>query len=494
VYCYKGEAIPRGNNANVVPLVPHQQNMTVGVTHYTVRAYVTYYNNVTTNNTFRITVEVTWTNAQRGGVSSKVTAQSIAFSGSGCLSSATHPFAAPCQPFFYGSGSWDAGGIVVTGAIEGLDLDSAQLVLPEDSSNMQIEQISAVQGIAHSSGVSLKLQSQSQPTTSALQRAASSADNDPSQPGNDYSSTTVAGSGSAISATGGGSQLVLTPSSGDPGDTTSTTTASLANPAAPCPLTMSQADKQPCGSSNIRQVAGMSATLDLQPNASPLGLATLASVADSPAPATSFTNRDLQTGFDGVVRTQASRSIGSVVIAGLPANLPASDLPLGWNGSLIQITGFTDSVVAEAGTNTLAPSVAASGTITYWNGAGYSSVAIAPGAGATLPVGSVHLATLWNGKILQIDVQGAAGAECGTGWVAGCPVTGGTTTSSTVMTCTPACPNTRTAALAQSNSPFIGNISYKVTFDGVVLAQVTIRVDLGILLAKNSYQAAPSAS
>ena len=34
VYCYNGETIPRGNNASVVPLVPHRQNLTVGATAF----------------------------------------------------------------------------------------------------------------------------------------------------------------------------------------------------------------------------------------------------------------------------------------------------------------------------------------------------------------------------------------------------------------------------------------------------------------------------
>lgn len=494
VYCYKGEAIPRGANANVVPLVPHQQNLTIGPSSYTIRVYVTYYNNVTTNNTFRVTVEVSWANAQLGGVSNKVTAQTIAFSGSGCLSSATHPFAAPCQPFFYGSGSWDAANVKLNGTIEGLGLDNATLLPAQDSSNMQIEQISAVQGVSQASGVSLKLTSQ-QPTTSGSDRVTSSADNDPSQPGNDYSTTTVTSSGSTVSANGSSNTvLALNPSTGDPGDTTSTTIAGLANPTAPCPLAGSQVDQQPCGASNIRQAAAMSATLDIQPNGSPLGLINLASVAASTTPANSYTNRDLQSGADGLVRTLASRQIGTVTVAGLPANLAASDLPAGWNGSLVQITGFADSVSAEAGTNTAVPSVTAAGSISYWNGTGYTTRAIAAGPSANLGVGSVHLATLWSGKVLQIDIQGAPNIECGVAWAAGCPATGGTTTSSTGMTCSPACPNTRTAASAQSNSPFVGDIFYKVTYDGSVIAQLTIHVDLGILLAKNSYQVAPSAS
>src|SRR2546425_6511769 len=96
VYCFKGEQIPRGGNPNLVPLVPHSNSIVVGPTTYTVNAYVTWYNNVTTSNTLRLTIQVSWKNPLRKGVQSKVTTQSIAYSASGCLSTQTHPFAAPC--------------------------------------------------------------------------------------------------------------------------------------------------------------------------------------------------------------------------------------------------------------------------------------------------------------------------------------------------------------------------------------------------------------
>src|SRR5207249_7571649 len=88
-YCYRGEQNPRGANPNVVPLVPHSQTIMVGPTTYTVKSYVTYYKNVTTSNTFRLTVVVTWPNTARRGVSSTVQTQTIAYSGTGCLSTLT---------------------------------------------------------------------------------------------------------------------------------------------------------------------------------------------------------------------------------------------------------------------------------------------------------------------------------------------------------------------------------------------------------------------
>jgi prepilin-type N-terminal cleavage/methylation domain-containing protein len=491
VYCYGGEQIPRGNNPNVVPLVPHTQTITVGPTLFTARAYVTYYNNISTNNTFRITVVVSWPNAAKGGILSQVATQTVAYSGSGCLGTGTHPFAAPCQPFFYATGTGDAGHFDITGTIDGVSLSEANLLLPDWSSTMQVEQISAVQGITEASGASLTLTG-NPATTSGSQRGTSSSDNDPAQPGNDYNTSSVTGSASSIATGPGGAgnnTLTLTPSSGDPGTSVSTTDASLVKP---CPLTgVSQTDQQACGNSTEQQSAAASATLEMKKKLD-LGSTTLASVAAWPSGAKAFTNRDIQANADGLVHTDATRALGQVQVGGLPSGLNPAKVPAGWTGYLVTISNFTDTVVAEAGTSSAAPSVTASGTISYWNGVGYTALAVAPGASVAIPVTSVHITDTVGGKVLQIDIQGSPSSDCNA-WVLGCPATGGTSTSATVLTCTPVpCPNSRTAATAQSNSPFVANIFYRVIYDGEVQASLTMHVDLGTLLAQNTYQPAPS--
>ncbi len=491
-YCYGGEAIPRGANPNVVPLVPHTQSIVVGPTTYTVRAYVTYYKNVTTNNTFRLTVVVTWPNPARRGVSSTVQSQTIAYSGTGCLSTDTHPFAAPCQPFFYANGVTDAGHFDITGALQGVSLADATLTMPRWSSNMQVEQISAVQGLASSSGGSITVTG-NPVTTTGGQQAASAADNDPGQPGNNYQKTTVSGSAGPITASSGGAQsnsLTVTPSSGDPGATVSTTDASLLNA---CPLIgIGETDLQPCGSSTEQQVGTSSATLSLKKKFD-LGTASLVSVAAAPGVASALSNRNIQNGADGLAHSESSRSIGVVHVGALLSNLDPSAVPAGWAGYLIEISGFTDTVTAEAGTNTVAPTVAASGTIRYWNGVGYTTVAIAPGAPVNLAVASVHIIDNSGPNPVLIDIYGSTSTlvDC-TLWVLGCPTTGGTSTSETIGVCNPACPTTRTAALAQSNTPVAGDIRYKVTIGGEVEADLIVHMDLGAMKAQNTYQPAPS--
>src|SRR5438270_4042652 len=318
VYCYNGEQIPRGANANVTPLVPHRYNVVVGPTTYTVSTYVTYYNNVTTSNTFRLTVQVSWANPLRKGVLSKVTTQSIAYSASGCLSSQTHPFSAPCQPFFCGNASRSQGHVDITGTIDGLNLTSASLLTADESSNAQIEQISAVQGISQMSGVSLA-QNGNPPTVSGSEKFTSGADNDPAQPGQDYNSVLANGSATQLQASGNGNTLTLTPSSGDSGSTTSTTDASQINPNNPCPIIgVSQNDQQPCGSSKAQQTQDTSATLVANDQVN-FGTMTLASLAAAPTTGSSFANRDLQNGFDGLIHSDESRALGTFTLGGLPS-------------------------------------------------------------------------------------------------------------------------------------------------------------------------------
>lgn len=496
VSCFGGERIPTGNNPPVEPLVPHQRAVVVGPTTYTISTYVTYFNNDVSSNAFRITVRVNWTNPARQGVSTQVETQTVAFSGQGCLSTATHPFAGPCQPFFYGSASSSQGRMEVTGQIADIEFESASLPLPWESSNIQVEQISAAQGIAQGSGATLKLLSQAEQTT-GMDRQTSGAENDPSQAGLDYSSATLLGAAGALQAVDGNGRNSITadPSTGDTGSTTSTTSASIVNPIHLCPIVgLSENDQQPCGSSKSLQAEAASASLVLKKNTD-LGTALLMSIGSPSAQGSSLTERQLQANVDGLVHAAVSRSLGTVTIAGLPSGLAASAVPAGWAGYFIQLTSFSDSVTAQAGTNTAAPSVSASGTISYWRGPGlpYGTIAITPGASVNIPVGSVDILDLSTGKLLEIEIQGAVDFGCAV-WVSGCPTTGGTTTSETIQTCSPACPNSRTAATAKSNSPFVGNIHYTVIYDGEVLAHLTMHVDLGGLTAQNTYQPAPSAT
>ena len=189
-YFYAGEQIPRGDNATVVPLVPHTQTLNdATATAFKVRTYVTYYQNKPTTNTFRVTVLVTWT-ANVKSRASQVQTASIFYSGSGCLSTQTHPFAAPCQPYFFTSAANSSGLMAISGTMAGTSLDRAKLFLPEQDSNIEIEQTSVVQGTDVTGGASTTLLGQAEQVIGS-QASTAGADNDPAQPGLDYQNTAL---------------------------------------------------------------------------------------------------------------------------------------------------------------------------------------------------------------------------------------------------------------------------------------------------------------
>src|SRR5262249_32883220 len=119
--CYGGEVIPTSGyvtGTTITPLVPHLRTISVGQTTFTV--YVTYYNNVTDQTTYRLTSVASWAaSGARNGARHLVKLSTVLYSPNGCLSTATHPFAAPCQPFLYGQGTSGQGSVAVTGSVDG---------------------------------------------------------------------------------------------------------------------------------------------------------------------------------------------------------------------------------------------------------------------------------------------------------------------------------------------------------------------------------------
>jgi hypothetical protein len=301
---------------------------------------------------------------------------------------------------------------------------------------------------------------------------------------------------------------------GDTAGTTSSVDSRAATDSAtppkfgPCPLAspsssfdQSQTDQLPCGSSKGQQGGTLSAGLDVKagPN---IVSTTLASVAPASNPSGAFTNRDTSpetitggtvcpaTSGDGCLQSLQYRSLGSVSLVKLPVGpgllLPIGDL-VGYDPTkgLVQLTGYADSVSTEAGVGAGVPKATISaGSISYFNGTGYSTLDLTGAAGSTptaIPLGTsgngVHISdTVVLGALLQIDVTASLS-------------TGGKAVSDPAA-CAGAC--TRTQASSTSNSPITGSFTYQVTYAGSVLANVTTSVDLGTLLAKSSYTAAPS--
>ena len=474
-YRYGGERIPNSATASTAPLSPHLATTTIDHVAYTVAVYVTYYNDLTTNNAYRVTARASWSSSLRAGTQKFVQTQTVMYadcSGSS-TQAATHPYCAPVQPFLYGNSEISDGVITISahdpsaGGISGVSFDEATMWLPTEASNMQIEQIRSVAAAVRTSGVTFT-PTGGTASTLGKQVVVVGSDTDPGSSKPEYVSTsTPAQTSSSLSASGNGNSLVMTSSGGDTATATatvlSTATNACGNDANP---SVDQLDSLPCGNGTTIQGGTMSAQMTL----SGLGAATLASIANPSVGSAAHTNRDTApqpssctaTSADGCVRASHRASVGSVRIGGLPAALSAV-APAGFD-YLIKLDNFTRTVTSEAGYGNANPNVTNGGTILYWNGLGYTSLEVASGTSASIPVTSITVTNGLTSTTLSIG---------------GTVRTGGTTSGP----CASPCPS----AIAQAESPIVGDIRYTVVVAGTTVADLDIHIDLGTLLARAEY-------
>jgi len=142
------------------PLVPHQTTSTVGGITYTIQTYVTNDCTVvdgvvcTALTPYRVTAIVTWTGG-RTYPTKLVRIQSLFYSPTGCRSTETHPYAAPCQPFFYGTATVPRGEVYVSGAVDETSFSNGDLFTGNVESSVQHEQLTQGQASYTPTGVQL---------------------------------------------------------------------------------------------------------------------------------------------------------------------------------------------------------------------------------------------------------------------------------------------------------------------------------------------------
>ncbi|MFB3737398.1 MAG: hypothetical protein ACE14W_00355 [Candidatus Velamenicoccus archaeovorus] len=438
-------------------------------TDYTWHTYVT--NENPDELPYRVTVIVSWT---VGTVSRQVQTQSLfaQAKGSSTCDPSTHPFSAPCQPFFYGTASVTQGSIAVapTGAgFPGTTFQSGSLSLTSVGSDLQQEQLVRVQGSLRQTGVSL--------TDAAVSvgdgdGVASAADNDPSGQAPAYSDTGLFTGTQFTRTSGAGPSITFSNTAGDTGQSVSAAQAAAGSPCPP-PATggTPQTDGLGCGGSYVRQAGPLESSATL----STVGEVSIVRVQGVGASDmnTSFVDRIPVTGQDGDLESTASRVLGDVGIGGFPTGAEA---PAGWGGYLLRLEGYSDTASAFAGTSAPGPSAQVlGGTISFWNGTGYEGVSVT--AGGTLPTMS---ATSVDGTVVvslipQEPTVQAVVATSGDG-------SQGDTEPS---------PNESSASVT---APLSGQYEYVVAVNGLVVLDVTIGIDLGSVVARSSYAPAPGVS
>ena len=516
-YCFGGEQVASTNDATVVdPLNPHTTTTTVGPTTYTVRSYVTLYKAVgassPTPNTYRATVYVTWP-SKLVAVAQKVQVQTIIYTQGNCLSTVTHARSGPCQPAFTSSAVADGGTIDANGVVGTISVDHATLLTGRATSDETLEQNWRVTGVSQGAGG--VLQSLGGPANPVGRPTASSqADNDPDTPSATiYDTHSMPGQGSAnqsLTSSPAGDSITVATTGGDTGQTTSTTSACTTS----CPATSSPiprncpnlagytnendtdgntpANPLPCGGSSSQ--SGATATINA--NMTTLGSIALASLGPQVSPTVALTDRSIQpgtgkcattTGPDGCLWSKVSRSAIDMSAGALPSNLNVLSRPVGFT-SFVQLQGITDSVTAEAGKNSAAPTgTQSAGSVKVWCASAVLGNLLCPlgtvaGSYVTKALGQIT-STVTTPVFTLTDLTLGGGTT----------ITMSTTvTPPTIVTnsnCSGTCDRTTASAISQ---PPIVTFNYTIVTNGTQRLNLTFRLDPGPIKASATYVPAPT--
>ncbi len=489
------------------PLVPHQSStspntdVVINNIAYSWATYVTQDDSSATS-PYRVTVVVTWTDGPVGGTK-LVRVQSLFWSPNGCTSTATHPFAAPCQPFYLGNATVPNGNLSVTGSIAGTSFSGTTISLMGASATVQQEQIPSAETAVHPVEGSITDPS----TTSAGGvTVAADADGDPNTSALSYArqrcgiEVTCSG-GTLTGASSGDGQTYVTlnvpsTSTGEADSVTSATSTYTCPPSLISSTT--QTDALPCAGAAAQQSDLMMAVAHLNSFAD-IGDANLLRVFPSNAnqatalvdrvmyPAPSGAGCTPAAGTDGCIASSAARSYGNVRIGGFPdrMNFPSSvnntNCVAGDNNFyLINLIGYTGSAKVAAGYGAPAPVAnAPGGRLYYFNPA--------TGGCSSLDLSSSSITGLNSSYSTTQSVDGT-----------NVTVSMSTVASQTIaasQSSTTTAPSSGGAtygfAQAQCVSPII-TMTYSISVPGTTLMSVTETINLGTLSADATYAPAPS--
>lgn len=449
--------------ANVSPLVPHTGQ--VGPPQYpgtfSWSVYLTEAVGAPEKGAYRVTANVSWNLTVRRGVRNFVEVQTLIYSPEGCVDTLTHPFGAPCQPYFFVAGSAGGGGAFTTGEVDQVDFDSAAVDLLRESSDIQIEQITRVSGSVNLPAVHHTVDGVK---TFSGASASSIADSDPSTPAGAYRMQSAGPQAPATLVAGGAPNAVTTVLAGsDQGQSISTTAAGGANG---CNL---QTDGRACGFGTGTYQGDVSQTLTMAAASD----AALVSVDSGGQESTTYVRRMVPVaGADGLVRGQVAWEMPEIELGGLPSLLLP---PPGWDGYWVRLDDFEATATAEAGTNSSAPATSISdGELRVWNGSGYDTVDVST-AGGPVSITAVDYTALAGTDTVRVQIDGSVEVEP-------------TTTSEVILS-----GSTRTEAAARLGSPLVALFTYRVTVNGEVVADLTVQFNAGRGGVNAIYRPTPTA-
>lgn len=472
-------------------LVPHTGAVSVGNLDVTYSTYVT--NDDPTATPYRVTVIIGWSNgAIAAAPNNFVRLQSLFWSPDGCVNSTTHPFAAPCQPYFYAQADVPQARLDVTGQLYdfSIDFDSLAVTLPGISATAQEEQTTELNAATTLSGLEIvdSVGTESEGNTHATAHADSTVETTDGTADGGSSTDPTTYSVERI-ATGSGTEVGLraTVASGDAETRAVSVDAAGVDPY-DCPTTgTAETDLLPCSGGKGKQ--GGLVTVQVLHSAllSAVGPANLLRIAAPSADSTASIDRDAAgTNEDGVIDVRAGRTLGTVQLGGFPtAGMTA---PTGMSTTAtndtnycVRLVGYQDSVQAIAGesSSTDPSATITAGTFYYYNGTAYSNKASTDSALDTLTV-----------TCSKTQVVGVSTVT----WrvtVASGGISHATTTTSETNDPTDA--NTRWDAQA-SAQPIEITVRYEFIVDGVTQINLSATFDPGDLFAHGIYEPPPAAA
>lgn len=496
------ESVVTQTGSQSPPVNPHRQptsSTTVGGTTYDVRAYVTRVNpNATVDAGLWLTVTSTWTSSASRNAPVSLATRSQVSSPTGCAANTTHPYSGPCAAFLSADAGVTGGGLVVTSTranqpvLDGLDAARAQGSPSAMSARVQTDQVVAAQAQAVTSGATVT------PTSGAARTSggaagSSVADTDPAtgsarSPG---SPTAVGPTGAGpVTSVGASNALTLTPDGAGTGSALGTAAAG-AIPACTDENGSTIANGQACSSARATPAASVSSTLIVAALGAdrPLALADVAQPGTS-TPSRAFSGRFLTGSAShcptaagvGCIAAGVRRTLGTARAGGLAALQTADRVQSGGADrtvafgstarSLVTVTDYTDLAQAEGGVGAQNLTPTRAGSLSYWNGAAFTTVTLSAGTAATYTVP----ATTATYGTTTVAVAGTV-----------------TVTAATPGTLPTGCTSAAACVTRVTGGNVLAALSYTITTGGSVVGQFSVTLDLGTASAQAGYQAAPGA-
>jgi type II secretory pathway pseudopilin PulG len=493
-----GEAVVHNSGlTTTTPLVPHVSSSTVDGVAYEWSTYISQGAESADGDPapYRVTVEVAWTAASGDKV---VRIQSLFWSPSGCRSLETHPYAAPCQAFFYGKATVPAGTVSIeptstTVGLNNTSFDGGELSLGGVNASIQQEQV--VQSLASFTAPHADVVTNGVTTTVGAIQGPSNADSDPNTASGAYQrvrcGTEVACAAATASSPSSASpdRMTFTLPTSTTAESAASVQAATGEPCPPSNVATSENDDLACAGASYVQPSDIFAQATLGGTSPNLGTFDIVRVSapatTNPAPLRAVTHRVTNpttnvcspaADTDGCTTMSAYRAYGTIALGGLP---PGLGTPTGWLGSYVRVTNYADSATASVGTNAPYPTTsdpAPAGELLVYNGTGYESINMTSTLTAVTRTSSVTSAIAGTNVTATFTLDGSQAANA-SAVLTSAPTSSGTTT--------------RTDATAQMVAPVIA-VRYQLSIAGTgTVLDLTTTLNLGTLDLDASYAEQP---